>query len=46
MATKLGGAGNGDVMIFLSPENKERVIKALKEIDVKAFILRIDSRAQ
>jgi len=41
IAGKLGGAGNGGVMIFLCPENRERVLKALKKAGAKAFIPRV-----
>jgi len=37
-AAKLGGAGNGGVMIFLAPENREKLTKALKEAGAKIFI--------
>ncbi|RLE64362.1 MAG: hypothetical protein DRJ47_07915 [Thermoprotei archaeon] len=37
-AAKLGGAGNGGVMVFLAPENTKKLVKALKNAGAKAFI--------
>jgi len=37
IAGKLGGAGNGGVMVFLCPEGRKRVIRALREAGVKVF---------
>ena len=46
IAGKLGGAGNGGVMIFLCPESKGRVLKALKKAGAKAFIPRVSLGVQ
>lgn len=41
VAAKLGGAGNGGVMIFLTLEGREKPMKALMNAGAKAFIPRI-----
>jgi len=38
IAAKLGGAGNGGVMIFLAPKDKKRLLRALKDVGAKVFI--------
>ena len=43
---KLGGAGNGGVMIFLCPENRNKVLKALQGAGAKTFIPKISPRIQ
>ncbi len=43
-AAKLGGAGNGGVMIFLCPEKREEVTKSLREAGAKVFPPRASSR--
>jgi len=37
-AAKLGGAGNGGVMVFLAPRNRKRLMKALMDAGAKVFI--------
>jgi galactokinase/mevalonate kinase-like predicted kinase len=40
-AAKLGGAGNGGVMIFLIQEKTGRLVKALKDAGAKVFIPKV-----
>lgn len=40
-AAKLGGAGNGGVMVFLCPEKRETVVESLKKVGAKVFIPRV-----
>jgi len=41
IAAKLGGAGNGGVMVFLAPKNKKKLMKTLKDAGAKVFIPKI-----
>ena len=43
IAGKLGGAGNGGVMVFLCPEGRKRVIRALRKAGVKVFVPEMSS---
>ena len=45
-AAKLGGAGNGGVMVFLCPENRNKVLKALQNAGAKTFIPKISPGVQ
>lgn len=38
IAAKLGGAGNGGVMVFLAPNNRKPLMKALRKAGAKVFI--------
>ncbi len=40
-AAKLGGAGNGGVMVFLCPDKREEVAKYLREAGAKVFTPRV-----
>lgn len=43
IAGKLGGAGNGGVMVFLCPEGRKRAIRALIKAGVKVFVPKMSS---